>query len=163
VVLLGLLVCLAAVAMVACAAPAGSGTAVPDPSAPGPELPSEDELVPAGVAGAVAWTPLSSMPNDFDVSARYPSPQALADAFVVQLQAGWTGGPIRPSFELDTFSEAEARTVMVITELGVADDSVAGSQYALVIGRRPDGWALDGLWGRALCQREVDRLSQLCV
>jgi hypothetical protein len=157
-------VCLAVVAMVACAAPAGSGTAGPEPTAPGPEaLPDADDLVPAGVAGAVAWTPLSRMPNDFDVSARFPSPQALADAFVVELEAGWAGGPIRPTFELDTFSEAETRTVLVITELGVSDDSVAGSQYALVIGRHPDGWALVGLWGRALCQRGVDRPSQLCV
>jgi len=158
----GLVACLAAVAIVACAAPAG--TAGPEPTAPGAEaLPDADDLVPAGVAGAVAWTPLSSMPNDFDVSARFPSPQALADAFVVQLEAGWAGGPLRPTFELDTFSEGETRTVLVITELGVADDSVAGSQYALVIGRGADGWALGGLWGRALCQRGVDRPSQLCV
>lgn len=158
-----LVVCLAAVAMAGCAAPATSGTPFPDPGAGPDALPGAEEFLPAGVAGATVWTPLSSLPNEFDISARFPSPEALADAYVTELEAGWAGGPLRPTFEVATISERDGGTVMAVTELGPGDDSVVGIQYALVIGRHADGWTLDGLWGRSLCRREVDRPSQLCV
>ena len=159
---LGLVVCLAAVA--ACAAPVGPGAAVPDATVPGPEaLPGTDEFVPAGVDGVSAWTAMSSMPNEFDISDRFASPAVLADTFRSELEAGWAGGPNRPIFELDAFSEGDASAVFVISEIGPGDDSVAGTQYALVMGRALDGWRLDGIWGRALCRRGLDQVSQLCV
>ena len=155
---------LAMVGIAACAAPGASPTVVRDPPLAGPEaLPEADEFVPAGVDGATDWTPMSSLPHEFDISARFASPAELANEFRSQLEAGWAGGPKRPTFELDTYTEGDAGTVVVISETGVEDDSVAGTQYALVIGRGADGWTLNGLWGRALCQRGVDLDSQLCV
>lgn len=159
-----LVMVLAAGGIASCAAPGASPTVVRDPPLAGPEaLPGADEFVPVGVDGVIDWTPMSSTPNEFDISARYASPAELAGKFLSELEAGWAGGPKRPTFELDSYSEGDVSTVMVITELGVDDDSVAGTQYALVIGRGADGWTLNGLWGRALCRRGVDLGSQLCV
>lgn len=165
----GLIVCLAAVVLAAvvlaaCAAPNGAGTAVPEATVPGPEaLPATDEFVPARVDGVIPWTPISSLPNEFDISARYASAAVLADTFRSELEAGWAGGPKRPTFELDTFSEGDTSAVIVISEIGPGDDSVAGTQYALVIGRAADGWRLEGLWARTLCRRGVDQAGQLCL
>ena len=159
-----LVMVLAVGGIAACAAPGASPTVVRDPPLAGPEvLPGADEFVPAGVDSVIDWTPMSSLPNEFDISARFASPAELADEFRSELEAGWAGGPKRPTFELDTYSEGDAGTVVVISETGIGDDSVAGSQYALVIGRAADGWRLDGLWGRVLCRRGVDLGSQLCV
>ena len=157
----GLIVCLTLVVLAACAAPGSSG---PQATVPGPEaLPGTDELVPADVDGVVAWTPISALPNEFDISARFASAAAVADTFRSELEAGWAGGPKRPVFEVDPFSEGDDGGVIIISEIGPGDDSVAGTQYALVVGRAPDGWRLEGLWARTLCRRGADQASQLCV
>ena len=159
---IGLLVGLAAVAMVACAAPAGP--VEPDGTVPGlAALPDADDLMPAGGAGGSEWTPLSSVPNNFDITADFPSPQALGEAYVAELEAGWAGGPVRPTFELDPISEGDASSVLVVTQLGAGDDATVGSQYALVVVRHADGWTLDGLWGRSICRRGVDPATRLCA
>ena len=51
--------------------------------------------------------------------------------------------------------------MLVVSETGRGDDSVAGSQYTLVLVREPNGWYLDELWIRALCRRAV--FEDLCV
>jgi len=157
----GLIVCLAVAVLAACAAPGISG---PQATLPGPVgLPGTDELVPADVDGVVAWTPISAMPNEFDISARFASAAAVADTFRSELEAGWAGGPKRPALEVDPISVGDDGGVIIISEIGPGDDSVAGTQYALVVGRAPDGWRLEGLWARTLCRRGVDHASQLCV
>ena len=45
----------------------------------------------------------------------------------------------------------------------MGDDSVAGTQYAIVSELTVDGWKLRELWARAVCRRGVDPTGALCV
>ncbi|MGH2381188.1 MAG: hypothetical protein ACRDG7_08205, partial [Candidatus Limnocylindria bacterium] len=62
---------------------------------------------------------------------------------------------------LTVFEETSERAILIISETGLGDDSVAGAQYALLA--RADGarWRLVTLWSRALCRRGVS--GDLCV
>lgn len=136
-----------------------------DPSAVGAAepitLPGPNALLPAGAVEAVSWIEMSNLPNDFDPTAGYASTSDLADAFGEAIHAGWTGSPDRPDLSLETFDASSERAVLIISETGFGDDSVAGSQYALVVSRGSDGWVLDNTWTRALCRRAV--FEDLCV
>jgi hypothetical protein len=138
-----------------------SPATTPAPSVGAVILPGADALLPDRVAGATAWTEIGSLLNDFDPRAPHASPQALAEAFGAAIQAGWAGSPEQPDLELEAIEETTDRAVAIVSETGIGDDSVAGSQYALVLLRETDGWRLDELWTRALCWRGVD--DQLCV
>ncbi|MGH2598651.1 MAG: hypothetical protein ACRDJ9_04610, partial [Dehalococcoidia bacterium] len=69
--------------------------------------------------------------------------------------------PMRPDLNLQALDESSDRALLLISETGVGDDSVAGSQYALMLVQEEDGWRLDELWTRALCRRGGD--AQFCT
>lgn len=151
-----------ALVLVGCGDAASPSAAAPSEGAPEEiRLPGPGELVPDDVAGATAWIEVSSVPNDFDPDSLHASPADLADAFGAAIHAGTAGSPIRPDLALDLFEETPDRAVLIISATGFGDDSVAGSQYALVVVREADGWQLDEQWTRALCGRGVS--GDLCV
>lgn len=123
-------------------------------------LPGPDELIPPNVEGATPWIPMRSLPNGFETD-RYASPDELAETFAAAILAGWAGSPQRPEIELHVLGEWAEAAVVIASETGAADDSVAGTQYALVMSADDAGWALEELWTRALCRRGVD--GALCV
>ena len=124
-------------------------------------LPGTDLLIPDGVAEATPWIEMSSQPSEFYPDVLRASPTELADEFGAALYAAWSGGPERPDLDLDTLDETAERAVLIVSETGLGDDSVAGTQYALVVVREDGGWRLDELWTRALCWRGSD--GELCV
>lgn len=147
-----------------CDAPAASSPSFDGSplAAKGPiALPGANSLVPADVAGATKWTRMDSLPNHFDVEMSHPTPGELADAFGAAIHARWAGRPDRPDLNLETVDESADGALLIVSETGVGDDSVAGSQYALTLVRQGDGWKLDELWTRALCRRGVS--DEFCV
>jgi hypothetical protein len=124
-------------------------------------LPRPDLLVPEGVAQATPWIEMSRQPNDFDQDVLHASPTDLADQFGAAIHAAWSGGRERPDLDLESFQETAERAVLIVSETGLGDDSVAGTQYALIVVREDGGWRLDELWTRALCRRGSD--GELCV
>jgi hypothetical protein len=124
-------------------------------------LPDAQALLPDGVAGTSPWSLMSSLPDDFDNSVGHRTPTDLADAFGAAIHASFAGGPERPELALDVVEQSDAIAMLVVTETGIGDDSVAGNQYALVIRSTTEGWRLDELWRRALCRRGVS--GELCV
>ena len=124
-------------------------------------LPGPEALLPDGAVEAVSWIQMSSLPNDFDPEAGYASTSDLADAFGAAIDTSYAGSPQRPDLELGPFNEGEDHAVLIISETRLGDDSVLGSQYALVASRGTDGWVLDDIWTRALCRRGVS--DQLCL
>lgn len=124
-------------------------------------LPGPEDLLPDGIVEAVSWIQMDSIPNDLDPEQGYASTSDLADAFGAAIAASWTGSPQRRDLALDPFVEDEDHAVLIISETGLGDDSVLGSQYALVMSRWDDGWVLDDIWTRALCRRGVS--DQLCL
>ncbi len=124
-------------------------------------LPGPEALLPDGAAEAVSRVQMGSLPNDFDPEGNYASTSDLANAFGAAIDASYAGGPQRPDLQLDPFDEREDHAVLIISETGLGDDSVVGSQYALVVSRGADGWMLDDIWTRALCRRGVS--EQLCL
>lgn len=123
-------------------------------------LPGQDELIPPNVDGATPWIPMRSLPSGFQTDG-YASPDELAESFAAAILAGWAGSPQRPEIELEVLGESADAAVVIASETGVADDSVAGTQYALVMRADDAGWTLEELWTRALCRRGVD--GALCV
>lgn len=158
--------------LVALVALAGCGSAPPPPTtvsqptaaseAPGfVVLPAADELVPVGVASTTRWISTSSLPPGFDPDASHPAPEALAEAFAAAMADSQAGG-IRPRWEIEeVIGQEDGRAVVVLSELGAGDDSVAGSQYAIVVRSDDAGWVLDSILARALCRRGGD--EELCV
>ncbi len=125
-------------------------------------LPGEGDLVPTGIAGVGGWSGTTTFPAAFDGSAVHDSPEAVADAFIAALSAAYANMPMRPTHEVAAVGEqASNRTLVVITELGAGDDSVAGTQYAVVAEPNTDGWRLTELYTRALCRRGVT--NGLCL
>ncbi|MGH2379687.1 MAG: hypothetical protein ACRDG7_00470 [Candidatus Limnocylindria bacterium] len=138
----------------------GTGPSVAVSAAP-ITLPGPEALLPDDAVEAVSWVQMSSLPNDFDPEGGYASPSDLADAFGAAIDAAYAGSPQEPDLKLDPFVESEDHAVLIISETGLGDDSVVGSQYALVVSRGAGGWVLDDIWTRALCRRGVS--DQLCV
>jgi len=150
---------ISAVLLGSCAGPPASPT--PFASATPITLPGPEALVPPGVASTTSWREMASLPDGFDATAGYDTPSALADAFAAAIAAGYAGSPERPDLALEELGVTADRATLLMSETGVGDDSVAGSQYALVAARGPDGWTLEQLWTRALCRRGGD--AELCI
>lgn len=124
-------------------------------------LPGGGALLPAGVESATGWREMSSHPSSFDPETAFDTPEALADAFGAAIHADYAGGPMRPDLDLVALFEEPDRVGYVISETGIGDDSVAGTQYALILVRGADGWRIDDLQTRALCRRGGD--DELCT
>ena len=124
-------------------------------------LPAADAFVPPNVAASTPWAPVAGQPSGFDLDESHASVGDLADAFGAAIFASSTGGPIRPDLGLDVIDETDERALLIISETGVGDDSVAGTQYALAVTNEAGGWRLEELWTRALCWRGVS--GDLCV
>ena len=134
-----------------------------NPEPPG-ELPLAMVAVPSGASGATGWEPVTSHPEPFDVDEAFRSAGAVADAYGEVLHQSYAGAPDPPNLELGTVSATAEREVLIITETHAqGDDSVAGSQYALVVISGTDGWHLTSVWLRTVCRRGVDTTSGLCL
>jgi hypothetical protein len=118
-------------------------------------LPADDELVPPGVAAVGGWVATSSHPTGFDPTSRHENPEALGESFAAAADAAWAG-PTRPRWTLDEVNrQSDGRVAVIVSELGAGDDSVAGTQYAIVA-RSSDGtWGLDIIFARPMCRRAV--------
>lgn len=124
-------------------------------------LPGATELLPADVAAATAWAAAPSVPDGFDPGAAHPSPEALAEAYADALFAP-RAGPGAPELTLAHQEVLEdGRVLVIVSGTGLGDDSVAGTQHAIVAVESDDGWRLADLYVRALCRRGVT--EDLCV
>lgn len=153
--------------LAACGAPGPSETRLPT-SVPTPDpfnvvIPSREEFVPAAVAGVTEWMAMPSLPDGFDARIAYRSASAAGEAFGSALAMALGAGGNRPSVRVDAFRESDELALLVVTEEGVGDDSVAGSQYALDFVHEPDGWTLYQTWIRTLCRRGVDASGEFCT
>jgi hypothetical protein len=143
-------------ALGACAEPAASPTVEPvTPAGGAAVLPGGQAFVPDGIGGVTPWIQISSLPGDFDAGTAYATSADLADAFGGEINASFAGSPQLPDLTLDVADESEDGALLIISETGIGDDSVAGNQYALVVRREDDGWRLRELWRRGLCSRGV--------
>lgn len=146
---------------------AGCGGIMPPTSIPTPLddqpvlLPGSSDLLPPGVEGAIGWQGTSSFPSGFDAGAVHESPEALADAFADALLSGFAGAARAPRISRDSTVVEGGRAVIIVTEGGTGDDSVFGTQYAVVAEQTTDGWLLDQIFARALCSRGVT--DELCL
>jgi hypothetical protein len=140
-------------------------TTAPTPTqleGPGPALlPGSTDLVPSGSAGVGGWQGTTSFPSGFDATTTYATPDAVGEELAAALAASYTGGLEAPTYTLASFTEADDRVVLVLTELGAGDDSILGSQYALVADASAEGWRLTELYARPICRRGVS--GALCV
>jgi hypothetical protein len=142
---------------------AGCGMPPPEPTLtplidPQPAaLPGAGNALPGGAEGATRWVETADLPNAFDANANHASPDAVAAAFLTAIGGGLANR------EVDTWRGITGRVTLLITESGAGDDSVFGTQHALVIEPRDDGWALAQVYLRTLCRRDVDFESDLCV
>lgn len=138
--------------------------ASPTPGATGPPgdtvLPAAEAFLPLNVPASTPWMRMSSQPSGFDLDVPHASAGDLADAFGAALAASY-GPDGSPELGLDVVDETDERALLLISETGLPDDSVAGTQYALVVTREADGWRIAELWTRALCRRGVS--GNLCL
>ena len=137
----------------------GGETASPtDLEGPAPVLlPGENVLLPAGVEGGGAWAGIDRFPESFDADEAHDTPQALADAFAQAVVLSFDGDAVHPQMELVlTDEQGDGRVLLVLNETGTADDSVAGTQSALVVAETERGWVVADLYARPLCARGVD-------
>lgn len=123
-------------------------------------LPEADELLPTDVEAATAWMPMSSLPSGFETTG-YASADELVDAFGGAILAGWAGSRERPEIRVDVLGESADQALAIVSEVGVPDDSVAGTQYALLMRGDDSSWSIEELWTRALCRRGT--VDELCV
>ena len=123
--------------------------------------PAADAFLPPNIPASTPWTRMASQPSGFDLEGSHASVSDLADAFGAAIFARPDGRPDRPELGLDVIDETDERALLIVSETGIGDDSVAGTQYALVVGRESGGWRVDELWTRTLCWRGVS--GDLCV
>ncbi len=117
-------------------------------------LPGPDDLVPQHVAGVGDWATLSSRPDAFEPGPAHVTPEALAEAYARAIGAPAAG-------VAGTTEQPEGRVLVVLNVEGPGDDSVAGTQYALVVVDGDAGWVLDEVLARPLCTRGV--ADGICV
>ena len=154
--------CALAALIVGCDSSVPTQTAVPTPDPFDVVLPSSDEFVPGGVVGVTEWSFGPGLPDEFDLSVRYPSAEAAGDAFGTALAEALSDRSIAPRIRVDAYRQSDALALLVVTEDGTADESVAGSQFALDFVHEPGGWTLYQTWGRFLCRAGVDPTTQFC-
>jgi hypothetical protein len=126
-------------------------------------LPGPFDLLPPGARGAVAWVPATALAESFDARVPYDSPQAVADAYGASLLEAYAPGPDRPRLTLEPAMETDARVILIISETGFGDDSVAGNQHALVMVRGVDEWYITSIWSRILCGSGVHPTGARCA
>ena len=134
-----------------------------DPDATDPEtvLPAAEAFLPLDVAASTPWMRMAGQPSGFALDAPHASVAELADAFGAAIVASFAQGGDPPQLGLEVVDETEDRALLLVSETGAGDDSVAGTQYALVVTRASDGWRVAELWTRAFCWRGAS--GDLCV
>ena len=142
-------------------APTPEGQPPPSHWRPDVALPGPTELVPDGLAGGTAWGPFEELPPRFEGDASFATTGEIANAYRASILSRWADGGVRPDLALDTLDASEDAVVLLISETGAGDDSVAGEQHALFLRRGPAGWRLERIWSRMLCARGVD--GELCT
>lgn len=120
-----------------------------------PRLPTRNEQIPEGASGVGGWDERRSMLEGLDLGAM-SEPDDLVDAVATWLRDEVATGGEAPAYEATTYTKGEAWAVIVLTETGGAgDDSVLGSQYAVVAERNDGGWELSEIHSRPVCVRGV--------
>ena len=147
---------LAAVLAMLAAAGCATQTAPTPTSRPALILPASDERLQGGAVAATSWADMGIGPAGFNADASFPQPLDASAALIDALTA-------HPGSIYETASlvgEAE-RELILISETGLGDDSVAGFQYVLLLELDGREWRIDEMWTRALCWRGVS--EELCV
>jgi len=109
-------------------------------------LPGDNELLPMGTAFVGGWIGTSSFPGAFDPDALHADPERVADALAAALRASFAGASSVPVYGVAAVDEqGPGRTLVILTELRAGDDSIAGTQYAVVAQETADGWRLEEL------------------
>jgi hypothetical protein len=143
------------VVLAACGGDAGATDILgPDP------LPDSGTYIPAGVRGVTSWAPMPGLPPGFDIGATHASAADAGDAFGSALTAEPAAGR---TIRFDTYRLTGELALLVITESGAGDDSVAGAQYALELIHEADSWRFHQVLRRTMCRRGVDAANDLCV
>ena len=124
-------------------------------------LPESEEMLRGGAVAGTPWLDPPGAPAGFERDAAHVDPSAAANAFIQAARDAYAASPEQPDHQVDSLVEDEGRAVILISETGLADDSVAGVQYLLMLERDGRDWRVDELWTRALCRRGVS--GELCV
>lgn len=131
------------------------------------ESPGEGSHAPPPFPGSVAatsWRTTEDPPEGFGVTGdRFDSPFATLQALItfgVQQDGGLPQGRRLIGDILD----ADATTARAWMQLiGSGDDSVAGSEFLLLLKKDGRGWFVEELQYREHCRRGVDVAGDLCV
>lgn len=131
------------------------------------ESPAEGSHAPPpfpGSAAATSWRAVDDLPEGFGLTGdRFDSSFATLRAlmtFGVQQDGGLPEG-MRLVGDILDGDAATARAWMQL--IGNADDSVAGSEFLLVMTRDDRGWFIERMTYRDHCRRGVDVAGDLCV
>ena len=119
-----------------------------------PRLPTRNQQIPQGACGTSDWVERRDLVDHADLESESTSkPGDLADAVADLLRDGAAIGSAARAYDPTTYTQGEAWAVIVLTESGAGDDSVAGSQYAVVAERTDAGWTLSEVHAREICLR----------
>lgn len=139
----------------------------PGEGSPGQGSPGQGSHAPPPFPGSVAatsWRTTEDPPEGFGLTGdRFDSPFAALRAlmtFGVQQDGGLPEGTRLVGDILDG-DAATARAWMQL--IGNADDSVAGSEFLLVMTKDAEGWFIESMAYRDHCRRGVDVAGELCV
>jgi hypothetical protein len=144
-----------AVALAILAAAGCASEAVPTPR-PALILPAADERLRDGAIVATSWLDMGSGPIGFNADASFAQPRDAAAALIDALTAH-TGS----AYETDGLVAEADRELILVSESGFGDDSVAGIQYLLLLEIDGRDWRIDELWTRVTCRRGAHQ--DVCV
>ena len=119
-------------------------------------LPASDEWLREGAVAATSWLDMGSGPAGLNARASFLEPNDASSALIEALTAH-TGS----AYETHALVGEPDRELMLVSETGVADDSVAGLQYVMLLELEGREWRISEMWTRALCRRGV--AQDVCV
>jgi hypothetical protein len=135
------------------------------PAPPGVQLvPPNDADVefPPTVRAATVWTLTDEGPAGYSAADRFESPEDLLDAWTDAAAAEIRSFGAHPVIDTQAIgARTDAHAAFIVHVGGIADDSVVGTGYFLVLAGDADGWRLDDLFMRTLCARGAD--GELCI
>jgi hypothetical protein len=144
-----------AIALAALGAAGCAAQTAPTPR-PALTLPASDERLRDGAVAATSWVDMGSGPIGFNADASFRQPRDASAALIEALTAH-TGS----IYETAGLVGGEDRELLLVSETGEGDDSVAGLQYLVLLELDGREWRIEEMWTRALCRRGV--VQDVCV
>lgn len=118
-------------------------------------LPDANELAPVGLPVG-NWAPLDSYPAGFAQDGTYTSATAVGESLGAILGQAHVDAGRQPKITVLALDIRLAEhEVVLLDELVEGVDPTAGSQYALFVVQRGDGWRLTLAYWRPVCLRSV--------